>query len=54
VLCQLAEAELRAGRFASAQATLAHALALDPAHAPSRTLQARLAAVPQSGATILR
>jgi len=54
VLCQLAEAELRAGRFANAQATLGQALALDPAHAASRTLQARLAAVPPSGATILR
>ncbi len=54
VLYQLAEAEFRAGRFASAQSTLEQALALDPSHAASRTLSARLAAVPQSVGTIMR
>jgi Flp pilus assembly protein TadD len=55
LLCQLAEAELRSGRFASAQATLQQALALDPGHAASQTLRERLAAVqPVSGHTIQR
>ncbi|MBI3836938.1 MAG: tetratricopeptide repeat protein [Planctomycetia bacterium] len=54
VLCQLAEAELRLGRVASAQSTVRQALALDPSHAASRTLSARVAAAPPPGRTIMR
>jgi protein O-GlcNAc transferase len=54
VLCQLAEAQLRAGRVANAQATVSQALGLDPNHVASQTLSARLAAAPPPGRTIWR
>jgi tetratricopeptide (TPR) repeat protein len=43
LLCDLANAQLLAGRPAQAQRALERALALDPNHAPSRALTARLA-----------
>jgi tetratricopeptide (TPR) repeat protein len=43
LLCDLANAQLLAGRPAQAQRALDGALALDPNHAPSRALTARLA-----------
>jgi Flp pilus assembly protein TadD len=54
ILCRLAEAEFLAGRFASAQSTLRQSLALDPDHASSRALAARIAVAPSSDRTIVR
>ena len=54
ILCRLAEAELLAGRAPEAQHALQHALALDPDHAASRSLAARLAMAPGAAPTITR
>lgn len=45
ILYYLADAEWRGGRVASAQKTLDQCLALDPEHAPSRTLRAQIGTV---------
>jgi tetratricopeptide (TPR) repeat protein len=51
ILCELAEAQLRSGNPTQAQASVQEALALDPNHAPSRALSARMAmAAPAAGA----
>lgn len=44
LLCHLAQAELHAGNAPRAQYALRQALALDPNHAPSQALSARMAA----------
>jgi len=51
LLCHLAEAELMSGRGPHAQYSLQQALALDPSHAASRALMARMAT---SGKPVLR
>ncbi len=43
ILCRLAEAELLAGRFSTAQTHIQQALAMDPNHEGSRALSARMA-----------
>lgn len=48
ILCALADAELHSGHVAKAQACVQEALLLDPQHAGSRLLMARLAAAPRS------
>ncbi|MGD9724073.1 MAG: tetratricopeptide repeat protein [Pirellulales bacterium] len=54
ILCALAEIELHAGHLARAQSCVQQALAIDPAHAPSRALSSRLAAAVQPGQPIAR
>jgi tetratricopeptide (TPR) repeat protein len=54
ILCRLAEAELAAGRYAVAQQTLQHALALDPQYAPTRALAARMAIAQRSEQPLVR
>ena len=48
ILCRLAEAELRCGRVANAQASLQEALALDPGHVGSRSLWSQMGATAAS------
>jgi tetratricopeptide (TPR) repeat protein len=54
ILYHLAQAELLAGRVATAESTLAQSLALDPDFAPSRALANRIAAAAPSGGAITR
>jgi tetratricopeptide (TPR) repeat protein len=54
ILSQLAEAQMRSGRVASAQATIGQALALDPNHIASRNLSAKLATAPAAGRAVWR
>jgi tetratricopeptide (TPR) repeat protein len=54
ILYQLGEAELLAGHPAQAAAAAEQALALQPAHQPSRDLLGRIELARQSDATLLR
>jgi len=54
ILCHLAEAEMLTGRQANAQYTLEQALAIDPDHAPSRTLASRMALATQTAGQPVR
>jgi Tfp pilus assembly protein PilF len=54
ILCALAEAQLHAGNVAAAQTSVQEALALDPAHAASRSLSARIAMSAAPGNPVAR
>ncbi len=54
ILCRLAEAQMLAGSPGTAHATLQQALTLEPGHAASLALSARLAAGPSSDQTARR
>jgi thioredoxin-like negative regulator of GroEL len=54
VLCALAEAELLSGDIARAQRSVHEALTLDPNHAASRALSARLAVAPRAADATMR
>jgi tetratricopeptide (TPR) repeat protein len=54
ILCFLAEAQLRAGNPAQAQASLQEALAIDPNHAGTRALSARMAMAPPPAGPVAR
>lgn len=54
ILCALAEAQLLAGNVATAQSSVQEALALEPGHAASRALSARIAATRSRGRPVTR